>query len=146
MSKARTSLCNDSLRYVGVSCNALCMSEATVTERVPQWDVADRMRKALRESDVGVQEIADYLGVARNTVSTWINGKIRPSTQTLRLWAMRCAVDYDWLATGQTPDELGPRPTLTSDDGEAANGGTRPPMWPTPITRPGRVTRMDEAA
>ena len=64
---------------------------------VPQWDMADRMRKSLRHADIGVQEIADYLGVARNTVSTWINGKITPGAQTLRLWSIRCGVSYDWL-------------------------------------------------
>jgi transcriptional regulator with XRE-family HTH domain len=65
---------------------------------IPEWDTADRMRKALREAGIGVQEIADYLGVARNTVSTWINGRIEPSTQTLRLWALRCGVPFEWLA------------------------------------------------
>ena len=70
------------------------------TLTVPEWDLADRMRKALRESDIGVQEMADYLGVARNTVSTWINGRIEPSIQTLRLWAMRCGVPYEWLVGG----------------------------------------------
>lgn len=67
---------------------------------VPEWDTADRMRKSLRAADVGVQEIADYLGVSRNTVSTWINGRISPSVQTLRLWSLRCGVDYRWL-TGE---------------------------------------------
>lgn len=46
------------------------------------FDLADRMRKALRVSGVTVQQMADYLGVSRNTVSTWINGHIVPSTQT----------------------------------------------------------------
>ncbi len=69
-------------------------------EQTPKWDVADRMRKALRHADVGVQEMADYLGVARNTVSTWINGRIPPSKQTLRLWAMRTGVSFGWLAEG----------------------------------------------
>jgi transcriptional regulator with XRE-family HTH domain len=70
---------------------------------VPQFDLADRMRKALRVADIGVQEMADYLGVARNTVSTWINGKIQPSTQTIRLWAIRCNVPYEWLRWGDFP-------------------------------------------
>lgn len=83
------------------------MSELPVTASVPQWDVADRMRKAMRESGVGVQEIADYLGVARSTVSTWINGRIEPSKQTLRLWALRCGVSYEWLETGRTPTTWG---------------------------------------
>jgi transcriptional regulator with XRE-family HTH domain len=94
------------------------MSEQPVVAAVPEWDVADRMRKALRESGVGVQEIADYLGVARNTVSTWINGRIEPSKQTLRLWALRCGVSYEWLETGRTPshwgDEGQPLPDATA--------------------------------
>lgn len=67
---------------------------------VPEWDVADRMRKALRSAGIGVQEMADYLDVNRATISTWINGRIAPSTQTLRLWAMRCEVTYEWLVSG----------------------------------------------
>lgn len=71
---------------------------------VPEFDTADRMRKALRTSGVGVQDMADYLGVARNTVSTWINGRIQPSTQTLRLWALRTGVPYEWLQHGTSPE------------------------------------------
>lgn len=78
----------------------------TNRELVPEFDLADRMRKALRASDTGVQEIADYLGVVRNTVSNWINGKITPSKQTLRLWALRTGVDFDWLQTGENPHQL----------------------------------------
>ena len=66
----------------------------------PAWDLADRMRKALRHSGIGAQEIADYLGVSRTSVSSWINGRITPSTQTLRLWALRCDVPFDWLRSG----------------------------------------------
>lgn len=99
------------------------MSETTPAQRVPQWDVADRMRKALREADVGVQEMAEYLGVGRSTVSTWINGRIAPGKQTMRLWALRCGVSYEWLATG----ELFADKPLTRDDGGAASRCTRPP-------------------
>lgn len=74
------------------------MSEMQTEAVIPEWDLADRMRKALRVSGTDVQEIADYLGVARNTVSTWINGRNRPSPATVRLWAMRCGVPYEWLA------------------------------------------------
>lgn len=90
------------------------MSDASATATaVPEWDVADRVRKALRVSGVGVQEIADYLDVDRSTVSTWINGRITPSTQTLRLVALRCGVPYEWLRDGttasgpDTPDDQG---------------------------------------
>ena len=73
-----------------------------------EWDVADRMRKALRSSGTGVAEMADYLGVSRNTVGTWINGRITPSTQTLRLWALRTGAPYEWLANGEAPHPDGP--------------------------------------
>jgi transcriptional regulator with XRE-family HTH domain len=74
---------------------------------IPEWDIADRMRKALRVAGLSVQEIADYLGVSRNSVGAWINGRIEPSTQTLRLWAMRTGVDYEWLRDGKPQVEGG---------------------------------------
>jgi transcriptional regulator with XRE-family HTH domain len=76
--------------------------EAPDGDSVPEWDTADRMRKSLRAAGMGVQEMADYLGVARNTVSTWINGRIEPSTQTLRLWALRTGVPFAWLRDGKS--------------------------------------------
>jgi transcriptional regulator with XRE-family HTH domain len=86
------------------SCNDLCMTFTQTGEaatEVPRWDTADRMRKALRQADISVQDMAEYLGVARNTVSTWINGRIKPSSQTLRLWALRCGVPLEWLTEGE---------------------------------------------
>lgn len=63
----------------------------------PEWDLADRMRKALRQSDLSVHEMAAYLGVSRTAVSTWINGRIEPGHQTLLLWALRTGVSFEWL-------------------------------------------------
>lgn len=93
----------------------------TTTTQVPDWDVADRLRKALRTADVGVQEMAEYLGVSRNTVSTWINGRIEPKVSTLRLVAMRCGVDYEWLRTGTTSDPQKPTPAWNTDIAEVLN-------------------------
>lgn len=76
------------------------MSEQPATAAVPRWDRADRLRKALRHADVGVQEMANYLGVDRSTVSTWINGRIEPSVQTMRVWAVRTGVPYSWICHG----------------------------------------------
>jgi len=85
------------------------MTQAPGTEQVPQFDLADRMRKALRHADVGVQEMAGYLEVSRNAVGTWINGRNRPSPQTIRLWALRCGVPFEWLRHG-TESALSPQP------------------------------------
>jgi transcriptional regulator with XRE-family HTH domain len=77
------------------------MSEHPAPVTVPEWDVADRLRKALRVAGIGVAEMADYLGVSRTSVSNWINGRVQPSVQTLRLWALRCGVPYPWLLAGE---------------------------------------------
>jgi transcriptional regulator with XRE-family HTH domain len=69
-------------------------------QALPQWDVADRLRKALRHAGIGTTEMADYLGVSRQSVGNWMNGRIEPSQQTLRLWALRCGVSFEWLAGG----------------------------------------------
>lgn len=64
---------------------------------VPVFDTADRLRKALRTSGVGVQEIADYLGVSRNTVGAWINGRVTPGKGMVMLWALRTGAPFEWL-------------------------------------------------
>ncbi len=91
----------------------------TTTATVPEWDAADRLRKALRTSDVSVQEMAAYLGVSRNAVGNWINGRVTPSTQTMRLWAIRCGVPYEWLRDGDSGSPDGPGP-------QAVNRCTQP--------------------
>ena len=63
----------------------------------------DRLRKSLRVADLGVQEMADYLEVERNTISRWINGRTNPPAAALRLWAMRTGVNYAWIRNGETP-------------------------------------------
>lgn len=75
---------------------------------VPTFDLADRMRRALRYADVGVQDMADYLEVSRNTVGNWINGHAQPSGATVRLWALRTGVSYRWLRDGESPRQDGP--------------------------------------
>jgi transcriptional regulator with XRE-family HTH domain len=67
-------------------------------QAIPQWDVADRLRKSLRYAGIGTTEMAAYLGVSRQSVGNWMTGRIEPSQQTLRLWAMRTGVSYRWLA------------------------------------------------
>jgi transcriptional regulator with XRE-family HTH domain len=72
-----------------------------VTTLVPEWDLADRMRKALRQSPYNAIEMAEYFGVSRQAVSSWLNGKYYPNTATLRLWAQRTGVDFEWLCAAR---------------------------------------------
>lgn len=74
---------------------------------IPEFELHDRMKKTLPWSGTSVGDIAEYLGVTRETVSRWVNGKIVPSRQTLRLWALRTGVPFEWLETGKVPSPAG---------------------------------------
>lgn len=69
----------------------------------PDW-----LAKALDASGVTSAEMADYLGVSRNTISNYINGRTEPKLQTLRLWAMRTGVPLSFLVSGVLADDSGP--------------------------------------
>ncbi len=66
----------------------------------------NRMRKSLRplpglrESAISTAEMAAYLDVDRSSVSNWLSGRIFPSAQTARLWALRTGVPFSWLCHG----------------------------------------------
>ena len=79
------------------------MSVVKLVRVVPEFDKADRLRKSLQHAGVGVQEMASYLDVSRGSISNWISGRVVPSKQTMRLWAIRCGVPLAWLETGQAP-------------------------------------------
>ena len=79
------------------------MSEQPAAPAVPSWDLADRLRKALRHAGLGVAEMASYLDVTPRSVGNWINGRVMPSTQTLRLWSLRTGVPFDWLRGDDGP-------------------------------------------
>ncbi|HEY7052394.1 MAG TPA: helix-turn-helix transcriptional regulator [Mycobacterium sp.] len=86
---------------------------------VPEWDLADRMRKSLRVAGLPGRDMAAYLGVEHSTVSRWLNGRVDPSTRTLRLWALRTGVPYEWLRDGWAPRGSNPQPTDYEDAGSA---------------------------
>lgn len=77
-------------------------------EDLLQWTLADRMTKALRASGIKSNDMAEYLGMSRTSVSNWINGRISPDTRTLRLFALRTGVPYEWLVTGDMNGQNGP--------------------------------------
>lgn len=77
---------------------------------VPPWDIADRLRKSLRESDIGVQEMAEHLGVSRNTISAWINGRGPVNPECLPKWAELTGFPLEWIEHGDTTGPNPPRP------------------------------------
>lgn len=84
------------------------MSEMTSSGVIPQWDAADRLAKALRQSGVSVANMADYLGVHRNTIGRYLNGRGGAADRrTILLWAMRTGVPAAWLEHGVIPPSNG---------------------------------------
>jgi len=77
--------------------------------RVPAWTVGDRLRKAREESGLSQQELADAIGVSRNTISNHEVGvgKREPQTLLVRAWAAATGVSVEWIRTGHAPSPPG---------------------------------------
>lgn len=86
---------------------------------VPEWTMGDRLARSLRHADLGVGEMADYLGVSRNTVGNYINDRRSIPRPTLMLWAMRTGVPIEWLLSGKSSDGS-PEPPLPGRRDDAA--------------------------
>ncbi|MBF6085120.1 helix-turn-helix transcriptional regulator [Nocardia cyriacigeorgica] len=63
----------------------------------PVWTTADAMRKSLEASGIGIEEMADRLGVHRTTLGAWINGRKLPRKPTLIAWSQITDVPLGWL-------------------------------------------------
>ncbi len=95
------------------------MTTAYEPGTVPEFDKADRLKKAVSVSGVAVSEMAEYLGVRQETLSRYLNGKTETPLAIVRLIAMRTGVPVDWIMTGNVPG--GPGPELP--------GGIEPPTY-----------------
>lgn len=87
------------------------MSTQRTKTSVPTWDLSDRMAKALKVAGLSVQDMADFLGVSRNTVGNYTHGRTKPDKRTLMLWAMGTGVPQGWLETGEDTGEDGGGPS-----------------------------------
>lgn len=65
--------------------------------QTPTWTLGDRLRKARTSVDVTNQDMADILGVERNTVSRWEHDQTVPTRAILLAYAMRTGVPVWWL-------------------------------------------------
>jgi transcriptional regulator with XRE-family HTH domain len=82
------------------------MNTATYTDVItggesPAWTLGDRLRKSAQVAGLRSADMAEYLGVTRQTVSAWVMGHRTPGPMALRLWAQRTGVPLEWLTTGE---------------------------------------------
>ena len=54
---------------------------------------------------VSVEEIAEYLGVSKDTVYGWIAKKDMPAHKVGRLWKFKTDEIDDWVRTGKASDD-----------------------------------------
>jgi transcriptional regulator with XRE-family HTH domain len=65
---------------------------------VPQWTLADRLRKAREAAHLDQKDIAEALGVTQAAVSRWeCGGKPRNVLAVVSAWAEATNVDQLWL-------------------------------------------------
>lgn len=70
---------------------------------VPEWTVADRLRKAREMTGLDQGDFAHELGVSRGTISNYEHGHVRPREVVIRAWALRTGVSIQWIKDGDPP-------------------------------------------
>jgi len=74
------------------------MTEATQPATVPPWTLGDRMRKAREFAGLHQTELAAEIGIGRSSLIKYEKNQAQPPRSVLIAWALRCAVDYEWLS------------------------------------------------
>ena len=84
------------------------------TWSVPEFTIADRLRKARELTGLDQAQFAEEIGVSARSVGNYESDKYRSKRKrlVLRAWALRCGVPVEWIETGvaPTPD---PDPGIT---------------------------------
>jgi excisionase family DNA binding protein len=57
---------------------------------------------------LSVEEIAEYLGVSKDTIYAWITRKEMPAHKVGRLWKFKAEEVDAWVRSGKASDEEGP--------------------------------------
>lgn len=86
----------------------------------PAWTLVDRLKKSRILADLDQTQIANALGIARNTVSNWETGRSEPSASAFVRWARVTGVSLEWLAEGIAETTTAPA------EARAVEGGVRP--------------------
>lgn len=75
---------------------------------IPQWTIADKLRKARETAGLEQGDLADLIDASRSTISNYESNRYtkRRRRQTLRMWAWACGVEPTWI----DPSLEGPNP------------------------------------
>ena len=81
------------------------MTMAYDTGAIPPVEMRHRLRIAREFAGYGSGDLADIIGVSRNTITNAESGRVTVRTIVLNAWAMACGVPKSWLITGKHPDD-----------------------------------------
>ena len=79
------------------------MSTAFDSGHIPEITIRHRLRIAREEAGYEQGQLAELIGVGRNTVSNAESGKTKPRKVMVNAWAMATGVPVKWLETGEAP-------------------------------------------
>ena len=70
-------------------------------DAVPEVELRHRLRIAREFAGLEQEELAQKMGVSRNTITNYEKGKVAPRKIVLNAWAWHCGVSLDWINTGR---------------------------------------------
>ena len=70
---------------------------------IPTIDTRHRLRLAREAAKLTTQQVADLLGVKRQTISNYENGHTTPAKATVMAWSTITTVPVWWLEGGLSP-------------------------------------------
>ena len=76
----------------------------------PEVQIRHRLRIAREHAGYDQGQLADLVGVSRNTISNAETGAVEPRRIIVNAWALACGVPVDWIITGKPPND-DPDPT-----------------------------------
>ncbi|WP_076676454.1 helix-turn-helix transcriptional regulator [Microbacterium sp. ru370.1] len=76
------------------------MSTVFDARRRPTFDLRHRLVLAREVAEMEQAQVAEALGVSRQTVSNYERGFTQPRRATVLAWAMATGVDTEWLERG----------------------------------------------
>jgi DNA-binding XRE family transcriptional regulator len=80
------------------------MTSAYEMGTVPVIEVRHRLRIAREHAGYEQSELADVVGVSRNTIGNMEKGRSAPRRIIINAWALACGVPVTWLMTGKEPN------------------------------------------
>lgn len=76
-------------------------------ERIPEWTLGDRLRKARMTTGLNTSAFAEHLGVSQKTVNNAESDKHSVRKIVLNAWSLATGVPVEWLVDGTLPDDGG---------------------------------------